>query len=267
MPELPIFKIAQFPVTVAEYGSFIDDGGYGAGDKDVPSWWWSAGLAAVEWLKKQRTNGSALRPSTWRDVKFSNPLQPVNRVSWFEALAYCEWAKDHVYSDRLNDINKFASSKGRRYTLRLPTEWEWEAAMRGPYSGENNLIAMAWPGLDVGYRYEVVPTPMFFNHLATGWGRPSPVGCWGASRSPIGMQDGSGNVWNWCANLYNSDWQDRQNGRPTLATIDSVDERRALRGGAFNDMAAQCRIGFRIRNAPVILDYNFGFRLVLSVVE
>jgi formylglycine-generating enzyme required for sulfatase activity len=55
--------------------------------------------------------GGAAEPPWWRDPDFSDPEQPVVGVTWFEAVAFCDWLHATI---------------GGRW--RLPTEAEWEHA-------------------------------------------------------------------------------------------------------------------------------------------
>jgi formylglycine-generating enzyme required for sulfatase activity len=71
---LKAFRIARFPVTVAEFARFLDSGGY------RQQTYWSAGGF-----------GAAHEPDNWSEQE-KNPLRPVVGVSWFEASAYSSWA-------------------------------------------------------------------------------------------------------------------------------------------------------------------------------
>src|SRR6476661_709583 len=68
-------------------------------------------------------------PPLWDDPNFNNPTQPVVAVSWFDAVAYCDW---------------LSCASGKRY--RLPTEAEWERAARGGVDGESFPWGECEPG-------------------------------------------------------------------------------------------------------------------------
>ncbi|MEJ2406489.1 MAG: SUMF1/EgtB/PvdO family nonheme iron enzyme [Candidatus Thiodiazotropha sp.] len=89
---LDSYFIARYPITNAQYQSFIDDGGY-----EEERWWRD--------LERQ----SSPEKSRW-----NQPNRPRETVSWFEAVAFCRW-----FSQQLG------------YAIRLPTEQEWEKAARG----------------------------------------------------------------------------------------------------------------------------------------
>ncbi|WP_200284610.1 SUMF1/EgtB/PvdO family nonheme iron enzyme [Rhabdochromatium marinum] len=92
--ELPTFWIARYPVTNAQYQTFIDDRGY-----EEPRWW--------EDLKRPKR-----QDSTWPQ---SN--RPRTDLDWYEAVAFTRWLNARL-----------GLPEG---SLRLPTELEWEKAARG----------------------------------------------------------------------------------------------------------------------------------------
>jgi hypothetical protein len=104
--ELPNFWIARFPITVAQYASFVDVG-YGP---NAERW-----LTPHGW--RWNTARGRTQPWAWDEPKYTGPNQPVIGVTWYEAAAFCAWLSKQL-----------GALLPERYTLRLPTEAEWEVA-------------------------------------------------------------------------------------------------------------------------------------------
>lgn len=145
-------------------------------------------------------------PALWRNPEFNAPNQPVVGVSWWEAEAFCKWAGGV-----------------------LPTEQQWEAAARGP-QGLEYPWGDEWESGICNSERKLDST--------------SAVGIFPRDKSPFGLHDMAGNVWEWCADLVGKE-----------ATF------RVIRGGGWWVGSERCRSAARRRFGPASRDGFLGFRV------
>ena len=221
--DLPTYKIGKYPVTVAQYRRFVEEGqGY-----ETEKYWTPAG-----WEQRQKEGWVAPRygdDPTWTVVN-----HPVVGVSWYEAVAYCNW---------LN-----ATKPPDRGFFHLPDEAMWEKAARGTDSRR-------WPW---GNEWDATK----LNSREGGIGRTSAVGIFPAGRMPdYDVYDAAGNVWEWCSGPGVGDTPYPFKQRPYKEDLKLTSTYRALRGGSW-----ATSICFRAPrsgvNYPHFRDDSIGFRVV-----
>ena len=82
-------------------------------------------------------------------------------------------------------------------------------------------------------------------------GQTSPVGIYPEGASPAGVLDLAGNVWEWCADLYDKD-------------NDESNAPRVLRGGSWSFTHRYCRAALRGGVEPDLRNYGVGFRVCFA---
>ena len=247
--EIPYrYWMARYPVTVAQYAAFLDAGG---GAEDAP-WWtetgrrWRRGEWDSQVQDKSLRDWLARRPreqrgAPWRwQEQVAYPNRPVMRVSWFEAVAYARWLNQVILSAAQDLIPD-------GYSVRLPTEAEWEKAARAGDGRRYPWGDAAWDENRANIEEKV--------------GHASAVGCFPAGATPAGIHDLGGNVWEWTASVYRPYPYRPDDGRNDPEAGGS----RVVRGGSWGDVRRYARCAVRYRNAPGGFSYDCGFRVVVSL--
>ena len=158
------------------------------------------------------------------DLFYASPDYPMSSIDWNQSKTYCEW-------------------RGAR----LPSEAEWEKAARGT------------DGRTYPWGEEFAPTYVNVNgdYQKEPYG-PADVGTYEKGKSPYGMYDMSGNVWEWVSDPYIA--YPGNQGEGVFWPTDRV-----LRGGSwyFPDRGALSS-WFRYASPPDVIEGSFGFRCAVS---
>ncbi len=169
-------------------------------------------------------------PSYWQDKNLNAPQQPVVGVSWHDAQTFCRWLT------RVTGV-----------VHRLPSEAEWEAAVRG------GLVSQPYPwgreAPNAGGRYRANYYPDAF--ADDGFRLTAPVGSF--APNGYGLFDMAGNV---------SEWSADKKTPPGGKTPFAAPGYRVLKGGSWYSRARDLRSAARQFAPPHTADGFIGFRVL-----
>ncbi|MCI0708568.1 MAG: SUMF1/EgtB/PvdO family nonheme iron enzyme [Chloroflexi bacterium] len=225
--DVPAFTIAKYPVTVAQYEVFMNDGGYSA-----DRWWTKSGW---RWLQEQ----GYTTPRYWNDIEWQSlwkPDHPVVGISWFEAYAFTQWLSDKTGEN-----------------IFLPTEQQWQRSAQGDdgrvFPWRNNWDSSRCNNDIDGQDWQIrrdqgnTTSPVTrFEHKGN---------------SPFEVVDMVGNVWEWTHSAFKT---------AQLVDIEDTNIQQVVRGGSWSDYnVGVFRVALRNFRFPNVRYYYLGFRLACSI--
>jgi len=186
----------------------------------------------------------AVTQGQWEAVMGNNPSRfkgasrPVERVSWHDATKFCQ---------------KLSQITGKKYSL--PSESQWEYACRA--------------GTTTPFYFGETITSELVNYRASSTYADAPEGIYRKETTNVGifppnafgLYDMHGNVWEWCAD----EWHSNYDGAPTDSSVwlDGDKDRSPLRGGSWVTDPIFCRSAIRDDFNRRVDHFNvFGFRVV-----
>ena len=159
---------------------------------------------------------------------FTNPSfasNPVVGVTWDQAQAYCTWIQGS-----------------------LPTEAQWEKAARGA-----NGNSYPWGNSE--------PTCDLLN-FANCYGRTTNVNTYEAGRSPYGLFDMAGNVFEWVFDWYDANYYGQSPAQDPTGPASG--QYRGVRGSSFETADVQALSAIRRFNEPTDSGRDIGFRCAVA---
>ncbi len=175
----------------------------------------------------------------WEKIKGNNPSYfrsgnnyPVEQVSWHDAKKFA---------------SKLSAKSGQEVTLPSEAQWEYAARSGGKdeeYAGGDHLDQRAWYFHNSEYKTHTVGTK---------------------SPNELGLYDMSGNVWEWCEDVYDKNAYSKH--APKNPLVSSGGSSRVIRGGSYRNDPKGVWVTYRYGDIPDNVDGDIGFRVCVPRVR
>ncbi|MFC1552339.1 SUMF1/EgtB/PvdO family nonheme iron enzyme [Candidatus Latescibacterota bacterium] len=203
-------------------------------------------ISTFEMSKYEITQGQyesiiGVNPSSFK----SGDNYPVEMVSWYDAVIFCNMLSDSDGLERCYDESSWECDFSKN-GYRLATEAEWEYACRAEtetkyYTGNSDS--------------DVENAGWFSGNSSS---KTHPVGQ--KTANAFGLYDMSGNVFDWCNDLHGSEYYSSSPSNNPTGPTSGTD--RVARGGSWYYGVGHCRSAYRDWGSPSSKRNYIGFRVV-----
>jgi formylglycine-generating enzyme len=229
--KLEAFYMDISPITVAEFDRFVIATGYITQAHSFGN----AGIFEVATGEWTMLDGANYWYPFGKDKPKAEPNHPVTQVSWNDAVAYAKWAKKRLPT---YEEMKWAA-------MNADATWNKTYAWGDKLFENGKYKANVWQGSFPNY-----------SKVEDGFQYTSPVGVYG--KTPLGLTDVGGNIWQWC-----QDWD-----TSVVADTTSKEAEKVEYGGSFLCDKSVChgyKVGNTSHSTPETSLCHLGFRCVKSV--
>ena len=184
----------------------------------------------------------------------NTPEQPVIRVTWQQAMAFCNW---------------LSQKTGQRVTLPTEAQWEWAAragtatpfwfgVVDANFARFANLADQRVRGFEARFMGKMFNYIPYVEQVDDGEMITAPVGKYASN--PWGLADMHGNVAEWTLSTYKAYPYDPRDGRDDPQTAGP----KVVRGGSWRDMPEHATSAYRLSYQPYQRVFDVGFRVAVD---
>ena len=237
---------------------------------DKPFWMGVCEVTNAQYALFDPEHDSRFIDQQWKDhttpgYPANLPDQPVIRISWQQAMAFCQW---------------LSQKTGQRVTLPTETQWEWACRagtdtafsygdLDSDFSAYANLADQSIRLLAVrGVNPQPVANPDEFldftprdERFDDGQMIVTAVGQYRANA--WGLKDMHGNVAEWTCSRYASYPYMANDGREAVRNTG----KKVVRGGSWRERPQRCTSSFRLGYESYQRVYNVGFRVIVEIPD